>query len=555
MPAIEENRRRLALSIKPSAFPSAVSSSDSRSDEFFRRHGGQIAAVLCVYAALRILVFIAAFPLFNNVDEKCHFLSIRMYANGLLPGKALPLIDGDFSTTYLPYFSPEYGRTWEAMERERTTVPIFRLSPELKEDALTQGYYSWKLAQWSRTPNYEAQGAPLYYIVGAGWYRLGMILGLRSWGLVYWLRFLNPFAYGIFVWTAYKLVRRVYPDRPFLFTGVPALLAVFPNDVFYGMNRDVLSPALCTFILLLMIESIAEEKHSGWTLLLASLLVGLGFVLEVSNCIFYGVLAATLWRWMRRPEVPRGRKVMIGSLSTALSLVFPLVWMVRNYLVVGDLTGSRAKLQWFGWTVKPLREMVHHPLFTRGGLVYFLVNLVRDSWQGEIRWWGDPMRWDVADKFYIFSTGLFIVVFAVDFMRNRTVLSSVQKWIRTQFVLLIAAGVAFLAAISLPFDYHDFGYPSQVHPFFVSGRIICGVLVPFAVVYLSGMELVSSLSRRWVPPIAVLACLLLFVTASEIRVRSVVFRSPYNFFALTQNIHYRSLSRPVAARARSDQAR
>ncbi len=91
----------------------------------------------------------------------------------------------------------------------------------------------------------------------------------------------------------------------------------------------------------------------------------------------------------------------------------------------------------------------------------------------------------------------------------------------------------FLAVISLPFDFHDCAYPSRLYPYFVSGRIISGALLPFVLIYASGLELVTNRLRKWVPPVAVLACLMLFITVSEIRVRSVVFSSPYNFFALS----------------------
>jgi len=91
------------------------------------------------------------------------------------------------------------------------------------------------------TRNLEGQSAPFYYLVGAGWYRLGEALGLQSWELAYWIRFLNPAAYVVLVWISYRLVRKVYPDRIFLWLGVPALLAVFPQDVYFGINREVLS--------------------------------------------------------------------------------------------------------------------------------------------------------------------------------------------------------------------------------------------------------------------------------------------------------------------------
>ena len=77
----------------------------------------KLVVALSIYAALRILVFAAAFPLFNNVDERVHLMSIQMYAQGHLPAKELPQMDPDLAKDYLRYWSPEYGRSQEDLER------------------------------------------------------------------------------------------------------------------------------------------------------------------------------------------------------------------------------------------------------------------------------------------------------------------------------------------------------------------------------------------------------------------------------------------------------
>jgi len=51
-------------------------------DQFLWVHSGRIIALLCLYAGLRILIFSAAFPIFNNVDEQAHLMAIQMYARG-----------------------------------------------------------------------------------------------------------------------------------------------------------------------------------------------------------------------------------------------------------------------------------------------------------------------------------------------------------------------------------------------------------------------------------------------------------------------------------------
>jgi hypothetical protein len=89
-----------------------------------------------------------------------------------------------------------------------------------------------------------------------------------------------------------------------------------------------------------------------------------------------------------------------------------------------------------------------------------------------------------------------------------------------------------MAAISLPYDFHDCVNPSRAHPFFVSGRIIIGVLLPFAIVYLSGFEAVLKPIRRYVHPLIPFTGFAIFVTVTELIVRADIFHSPFNFFSL-----------------------
>src|SRR5208283_1406690 len=217
---------------------------ESRVDAFLRAHIDRIVIVLAIFAAIRILAFCAAFPLSNNTDERMHLLTIRMYAQGHLPGKDLPQVDPEYVRTFLLYWSPEYGLSQQRMDRDGIVGPLYGLTPEARDSALTRDYYSEKVKQWERRTNFEAQSAPFYYLVAAAWYKLGATLGMRDWRLDYWPRFLNPIAYALLVWLSYKFVRAVYPERTFLHLAVPAIIAVFPQDVFFGMNRDAFSAPL-----------------------------------------------------------------------------------------------------------------------------------------------------------------------------------------------------------------------------------------------------------------------------------------------------------------------
>jgi hypothetical protein len=524
---IDKSERHIA---KLSGGPS---SAETGLDAFLRAHAGWIAIALTVYAAFRVLFFCAVFPLSNNVDERFHLLTIQMYAQGHVPGRDLPAVDPDFSREFLLYWSPEYWHTQQLIERDGASRPLYGLPPEAREAALSRDFYVKQLDQWARRPNFEAQSAPLYYIVAAGWYRLGEAVGMQDWQLDYWPKVLNPIAYALLVWFSYKFVREFYPRRFFLHLAVPALIAVFPQDVFFGMNRDVFSAPLCAAALLLMMRSLEMKPDRYAALLSASFLVGLAFLSSVSNFVLYGVLASTVWFWIRRSTATSVRKARVVLTSVLAAGALPSLWMLRNYLVMGDLTGGKAKTHDFGWTVKPLSQIFDHPLFSLRGAGYFMAELTRSFWRGEYVWHGVPMRSATADWFYLVSSVVLVATFVFNFVSPRREASSLQKLADAQALFLVAASILFLAVISLIFDFHDCQYPSRLLPYFVSGRIISGAMLPFALMYACGLELVLHRFHKWVPPVAVLACLLLFITASEWRVRRVALSSPYNFFALS----------------------
>lgn len=510
-----------------------IASTESSFDSFVRAHAKRIVTALCVFAAIRILVFCSAFPLTNTIDERFHLVTIQMYARGNLPGRDLPHADPEATKRLLLYWSPEYGLTSEQMARDGIVGPLWRLSPEQRESALAQAYYRAKLEQWLRRPNYEAQSAPLYYVVAAAWYRLGAALGMRNWLLDYWPRFLNPVAYALLVWLSYAFVRKVYPERSFLHLAVPALIAVFPQDVFYGMNRDVFSAPLTAAALVAMMLAADTKPGRDRYLILCSFLTGVAFVSSVSNSVLYGPLAITMWLWLRQSMETPSRKAWALSASMFAAGVLPFLWMLRNYVVMGDLTGGKAKARELGWTVKPIREMLHNPLFSLHGLHHFAIGLTERFWRGEYVWHELEMKSALADWFYLLSSAILLLVFFIEFWRRRKNISWFQQVATFDAGFLVASSVLFIVAISVPFDYHDCAYPSRAIPYTLSGRIVSGAILPFVLLYAIGLERVTRLFRKWISPVVVLASLMLFITASEIRVRSVVFSSPYNFFALS----------------------
>jgi hypothetical protein len=86
-----------------------------------------------------------------------------------------------------------------------------------------------------------------------------------------------------------------------------------------------------------------------------------------------------------------------------------------------------------------------------------------------------------------------------------------------------------MGLLSIQFDFGDCINPSRAHPYFTSGRLLSGALIPFALAYVYGM---SNLLRRTGPAVSliVLGLMLTFVTTSEIVINRVVFASEHNWF-------------------------
>ena len=66
-----------------------------------------VIASLCVLSAIRVFVFAAAFPFFNNVDEQAHVDLMLKYAHGHPPHGIEPFTK-EAALYFAVYSTPEY---------------------------------------------------------------------------------------------------------------------------------------------------------------------------------------------------------------------------------------------------------------------------------------------------------------------------------------------------------------------------------------------------------------------------------------------------------------
>jgi hypothetical protein len=204
------------------------------------------------------------------------------------------------------------------------------------------------------------------------------------------------------------------------------------------------------------------------------------------------------------------------------------MWTKHNF---GGLTGSTTKIALLGWTRKPLAGWWQHPIFTPRGLWVFWSDLLATFWRGEIKWLNEPLRSQIADGFYAISSLLFLCA-ALAGMRRRAGLSAFQRQALAIAGLSFLASVGFFALLSIQFDFGSCINPSREHPYFASGRLMSGALIPFALLYVYGLERLCRSLGAGRLSLLVLTVIMALVTASEIIVNRVAFASEHNWFHL-----------------------
>ena len=484
-----------------------------------------VILLFCLVAAVRVLIFSAAFPFFSNIDEDLHFDLITQYSRGQFPRTLEPLKD-ETLTWIVPYASPEFLFRPEQFPGGKIPEPLWKQTgPGVGEEiAVTR-------AGWSSEINIESSQPPLYYIVASFWWWVGKQIGLVGIRALYWIRFLNVLLVAIVVWLGYLIACTIAPDRADLRIGVPLLLAFIPQNVFYAMNNDVLSPVFCGALFLCFLQWLRTDAPS-WTLgALTGLAIAAAYLTKLSNLpiviiALLVIIAPYFW------TIPR--KSRAGFLAVATLIFFAAIpigtWMVWLKFRFGDFTGSTAKIALLDWTRKPFAAWWQHPIFTPRGLWIFWSDLIASFWRGEVGWHGHTLKWGLSDGFFGISS-LILLASAIVGLARRVGVSTFQQHAISIAILIFLAGIAFLGLLSIQFDFGSCINPSQAHPYFTSGRLLSGALIPFALLYVYG---IAFLFRRInaALPLVILGVIVVFVTASEIAINRVVFSSEHNWFHL-----------------------
>ena len=199
---------------------------------------------------------------------------------------------------------------------------------------------------------------------------------------------------------------------------------------------------------------------------------------------------------------------------------------------MGELTGFSAKSRCLTWTPKPLGQYANHPIFTLGGYLSFWSALVRTFWRGEGLWHGYPLAAGAIDTFYVSSSTLLLVAFLISTVAGGAKADAATRWAGVFCLLVFALSLALLILWSVSVDFGKCFYPSRRWPFLSSGRLMLGALVPFLIMYLSGLESFLAWLRLSFLRLPLLIVTVNLVAIAEIVYSLDVFASQYNWFHL-----------------------
>jgi hypothetical protein len=500
----------------------------------------RLIAALCVLAAARVLFFSAAFPFFSNVDELAHVDLVVKYSRGYVPSRPVERYDTETARLFGQYQTLEYVQQ-PARFPTGFPRPLWEAPPEVASRALES-----RVAQLEERINHEVHSPPSYYALAGLGYRLGKSLGLSEGQGLYWIRFLNAPLIALLVWLAYRFCRSGCPDRPDLRLGVPLVLAFLPQDVFYSVNSDVLSPVLFTASLIVLLSWWRRDTPEiRWGVLLG-LLVAATFLVKFTNIVLVLVFGLALVLTARRPiEEGRTSRALVTVAPAALAALLPAgTWLLRNLGLFGDLSGMGPKLDDLGWTRRPAAEWLSHPIFTPRGFWTFWDGLLRTLWRGELVWYLKRIASPVADGFYTLSSTVSLIAAGTAWGVERrraarpdaesNAIAPAGPSVGTDFRVLAWASVVLsvlcLGVLSISFDYNRSFYPSRTHPYFTSGRLMAGALVPFLFLWVEGLSFLLGGRDRVKTLLVVLALICLAITVSEVLLTRPVLGNPYNWF-------------------------
>ncbi|MDD2709147.1 MAG: glycosyltransferase family 39 protein [Verrucomicrobiae bacterium] len=480
----------------------------------------RLLAAICLAAAIRLFLFSAAFPFFNNVDERAQFDTVHKYARGWLPRAHTDTFDNETAALIALYGSPEYFSPEKC-------APPFRAAPDILRAHIQDG-----ARMWTSRHNHEAFSPPLYYLIAGQWLNLGKGIGFQSGDILYWVRFLNIPLYLLTLWGAWHWLRQSQPKNFELRLGALLFLAFLPQDTFYSINNDVLCPAITTAALILL--SRLDDNIRFIRYAAAGLVVAAGLLTKLTDAallplmLFFAIFHLSSSLPSERPKRLAGLALLGGC------ALLPFAgWMIWNIHQAGGALGTAAKAQAVGIDSRPMAEWLQAPVFSSCGAWFFISDFIQTFWRGEFYWHGQRLASPWADTLFITTTLAALSAGLLGIWRRRQQAARRENFdnLLTTATLLCFVGMVFVLSLRLRYIAGGFA-DLHLPPIIANGRFAVGALVPFAILYTQGIQFFCSRFPGKIRPWMIMSFIGLSATVSEIALSLDVFCSPYNWFHL-----------------------
>lgn len=255
---------------------------------------------------------------------------------------------------------------------------------------------------------YESTQPPLYYV---GTALLLVPLGEDRLTLMYAARLASVLLGVGTIWALWWGLRALWPRTPLIFWGVPIALSLLPQFTF--MTSTVTNDAACVFFGALLIAlwagglSAAREKSiTLWRWgLAAGLVTALGLLSKLTMVVTVPGTLLWLW-WLASASSPQHslpkiallksevfRRFLAGLMVMGAAIVVLVGWwVVRNLLVYGEPTGTRAIFDLYHRIYWSRQGFPPGQLFSAFPLDDFVTKTFRSFWAA-YGWAGVVLDW------------------------------------------------------------------------------------------------------------------------------------------------------------------
>lgn len=474
---------------------------------------------LCLIAVIRVFLYSAAFPFFNNVDEETHLDLIVKYSHAKVP-RSYELIGSESAALIAGNKSPEYFWIHSDFPDGKLPLPLWKQDAHTAKQKLEENH-----EYWIQIPNHESLQPPLYYAIAGLWFKCGSLIGFKGLTLLYWSRFLNLLFIASLVWLAYLVALEVFPENSVGKIGLPLLVAIWPQDIFYSLQNDVLSPLCVGACIFFLLRSIREKFVERKLILYAAFSAAAAVLVKTSNLpVIILVVAGISVIILKRKRYNEKQLWRFVFLFLTCMIIPVCAWCMWNVSNGHDLLASNEKMKMLDWKYKPIGEWFDSALFSINGMFDFWTELMASFWRGEFSWSRQRLASAYMDVFYWGSSLIFILLSFFYLRKNKSTINTYPL-----ILLCFASYLIFIFILSMSIDFGTCFYPSKEKPYFTSGRLISGAIIPFMALYLKGFEVMFSWLKNGKVKLGILILIAVFITVSEAKINSVTWHSCYNF--------------------------